>query len=54
MTSKEVAAKFRNCAEYAGWPSDNTEKIIELVNNLDQAPDVRQIAALLGAAPRRG
>lgn len=52
MTSKDVTAKFRNCAEYAAWPGDNTEKIIEFVNNLEHAPDVRKIAALLSAAPR--
>lgn len=52
MTSKDVAAKFRTCAQYAGWPSDKTEKIIELVNGLDQAPDVHEIAALLSGTPK--
>ena len=54
MTPEDVAAKFRNCAEYAGWPGDNTKKIIGLVNSLDQVPDLRNIAALLSVAPRSG
>ena len=54
MTFKDASAKFRTCAEYAGWPGDRTEKIIELVNSLEQTTDVRKIAALLSGAARRG
>jgi len=51
MTSKDVAEKFKNCAEFAAWPADKCEKVIELVNNLEQVSDVYNIADLL-AGPK--
>jgi 2-methylcitrate dehydratase PrpD len=49
MTDEEVARKFRECAEFAGWPGDRTEKIIERVLKLESVRDIREITRLLGA-----
>lgn len=47
MTFEETAAKFRGCADYAGWPKAKTEKIITFVRALDTAPDVSALLPLL-------
>src|ERR1700730_13890793 len=47
MTAEEVSAKFKGCAEYAGWPGTKTDAIIEAVANLERAADMRQLASLL-------
>jgi hypothetical protein len=44
-----VARKFRECAEFAGWPGEKTEKIIELVFRLEDVRDIRSLTRLLGA-----
>jgi 2-methylcitrate dehydratase PrpD len=49
MTEDEVAAKFRDCAQFARWPADRTEKIIALVLELEKTNDVRVLTALLHA-----
>jgi 2-methylcitrate dehydratase PrpD len=49
MTFEEASAKFRGCAEYAGWPKVKTERIIAFVRALDSAPDVRALSPLLSA-----
>ena len=49
MTFEEVAAKFRACAEYAGWPNVKTEKIIAFIKAMDSAPDVSVLSPLLSA-----
>jgi 2-methylcitrate dehydratase PrpD len=51
MTDEEVARKFRECAEFAGWPGDKTEKIIEHVLGLEKVQDIRDLTRLLGAEP---
>src|SRR3974377_193174 len=35
MTFDEAAAKFRGCAEYAGWPKAKAEKIVSFVRELE-------------------
>ena len=52
MTFEEAAAKFRGCAEYAGWPRDKTEQIIAFVRTLETAADVSALSPLLSATPR--
>jgi 2-methylcitrate dehydratase PrpD len=47
MTMEEVNSKFRGCAEYAGWSKSKTDAIIEVVGDLERAPDVKQLAKLL-------
>ena len=47
MTDEEVAAKFRLCAEYAGFPADRTEDVIETVGRLETLPDIRELTSLL-------
>lgn len=47
MSFVEVAAKFRGCAEYAGWPRDKAEKVIELTQELENMSDVNKLAPLL-------
>ena len=47
MTFDEAAAKFKGCAEFAGWPSAKTDKIISLVKTLDSVADVSTLSPLL-------
>jgi 2-methylcitrate dehydratase PrpD len=49
LSEEEVARKFRECAEFAGWPGEKTEKIIELVFRLEDVRDIRSLTRLLGA-----
>lgn len=47
MTFDEVAEKFRECAEFAGWPADRRERIVEMVNDVEALADVRMLTAAL-------
>ena len=47
MTYEEVADKFRGNAEFAKWPSQKTESIIEQVRTLESAPDMTRLTAAL-------
>ena len=47
MSYEEVADKFRECATFSRWPSDKTERVINLVKRLEDLPDVRELTALL-------
>lgn len=49
MSYDEVAEKFRLCAEYAQWPQEKANRIVEFVRTLEDAPDVRGLAALASA-----
>jgi 2-methylcitrate dehydratase PrpD len=47
MSFEEAAVKFRGCAEYAEWPKEKTESIIRFVKNLENAPDLQELAPML-------
>jgi 2-methylcitrate dehydratase PrpD len=47
MSFEEEAVKFRGCAEYAEWPKAKTENIITFVKNLENAPDLKELAPML-------
>jgi hypothetical protein len=47
MSYEQVADKFRGCAEYAHWPNEKSEKIIEAVRTLESIADIRQLSPLL-------
>jgi 2-methylcitrate dehydratase PrpD len=49
MTYEEVADKFRQCADFAQWPETKTKQIIEFVNGLEGASDMRVLTALYTA-----
>jgi 2-methylcitrate dehydratase PrpD len=49
MSEEEVARKFRECAEFAGWPANKAEKIIDLVLHLENVEDIRDLTRLLRA-----
>jgi 2-methylcitrate dehydratase PrpD len=49
MSYDEVADKFRLCAEYANWPREKTEKIVAFVRAMEDAPEMRALAALISA-----
>lgn len=49
MSYEQVADKFRGCAEYAHWPKEKTEKIIQMVRTLESIGDIRQLTSLLSA-----
>lgn len=51
MTDEEVAAKFRLCAEYAGFPADRAEDVIETVGRLETLPDIRELTKRLAGPP---
>lgn len=46
MTFDEVAAKFEDCARFAGWPHDRTAAIVQNVRTLERLPDVRTLSKL--------
>jgi len=50
MSFDEAAAKFRGCAEFAGWPKAKTERIIMFVKTLQTVSDVSALSPLLSAA----
>jgi 2-methylcitrate dehydratase PrpD len=47
MTYEEVAEKFHGCCAFAKWPKDKADCIVEVVRNLEQLKDVRELTALL-------
>ena len=49
MSFEEVADKFRECAEYAAWPSAAAEEAIGLVRNLEKLDDASKLARLFGS-----
>jgi 2-methylcitrate dehydratase PrpD len=51
MTPDEVEAKFRDCARFASWPEDKTERIIALVGALDHVVSIRELTACLARSP---
>ena len=46
MSYDECADKFRGCAEFAKWPTDNAEKIIDTVRSLEKLKDIRELMKL--------
>lgn len=50
MSETEVADKFRECAEYAGWPAGKAERAIGLILRLEELKDVRELTRHLAAA----
>lgn len=46
MHYQDVAEKFRTCCDYARWPRQSTERLIELVQQLETLKDIRQLTAL--------
>ena len=46
MSYEEVADKFRDCAAFAQWPREKTERIVDSVRHLEQAADVRALTAV--------
>jgi 2-methylcitrate dehydratase PrpD len=49
MTYDEVADKFRGNAEFAKWPSEKAESVIEIVKTLEREPDMSRLTAALAS-----
>lgn len=47
MTEEQVADKVRGCAEFAQWPADRTERIIEMALDIEHVDNVRDLTALM-------
>jgi 2-methylcitrate dehydratase PrpD len=47
MTYEEVADKFRGNSEFAKWPRQKAESVIEQVKALEMAPDVGRLTTAL-------
>ncbi|MBZ5642244.1 MAG: MmgE/PrpD family protein [Acidobacteriia bacterium] len=47
MTYEEVADKFRGNAEFAKWPKQKAESVIEMVKSLESLPDMTRLTAAL-------
>ncbi|MGA2992424.1 MAG: MmgE/PrpD family protein [Candidatus Korobacteraceae bacterium] len=47
MSYGEVADKFRECATFSRWPSAKAEKVIAMVEKLEELPKVAELTALL-------
>jgi len=50
MTYDDVAEKFQECADYARWPSDKADRVVELVHEFEALPDMKALSAALSAA----
>jgi 2-methylcitrate dehydratase PrpD len=46
MSYDEVAEKFHGCADFAQWPSDSAQRIVELVRHLEDLDDMRKLTRL--------
>ncbi len=46
-SSLAVADKFRECTQFANWPDDKSEAIIETVRKLEELDNVQELTALL-------
>jgi 2-methylcitrate dehydratase PrpD len=46
MSYDEVADKFRGCAAFAEWPTAKANQVVELMQKLEELPDVRTLTAL--------
>jgi 2-methylcitrate dehydratase PrpD len=51
MNEDEVAQKFRECADFAQWPAEQSERIIALVLELEEVNDIRTLTRLLRPVP---
>jgi 2-methylcitrate dehydratase PrpD len=49
MTEDEVANKFRECAEFAGFEKQRSDRIINLVLNLELVKNISELTGLLRA-----
>ena len=47
MTYEEVAEKFRGNAEFAKWPKEKAESVIEQVKSVESAPDMSRLTSAL-------
>jgi 2-methylcitrate dehydratase PrpD len=47
MTYEEVAEKFRECADYAGWNQPRTDTVIEMVGELESLRAIGDLTAQL-------
>jgi 2-methylcitrate dehydratase PrpD len=47
MTYDEVADKFRGNAEFAKWPKQKTESIIEMTKTIETLPNLSKLTAAL-------
>jgi 2-methylcitrate dehydratase PrpD len=47
MSYEEVADKFRGCADFAKWPTQKAEMVIEVVKSLERAPDLTKLTGAL-------
>jgi hypothetical protein len=47
MSYHEVAGKFRGCADFAKWPRQKGDTVIEFVKSMESAPDVSRLTAML-------
>lgn len=47
MSFDEVAAKFDACAQFAGWPAERAERVVELVSSLPELASLDELLACL-------
>lgn len=47
MSYDEVAGKFRECAEFAGWNKDRAESVVGMVAEFETMPDLSALTAAL-------
>jgi 2-methylcitrate dehydratase PrpD len=47
MSYEEVADKFRGCADFAKWPRQKAEAVIEFVKTLESAKDISRLTGML-------
>ncbi|MEO8593995.1 MAG: MmgE/PrpD family protein [Candidatus Solibacter sp.] len=47
MSYQEVADKFLDCAAFARWPRDKSNRVIDMVGKLESLADIRMLTGLL-------
>jgi hypothetical protein len=49
MNYQALAEKFRDCAEYAGWPAAKAEGVIQMVHDLENVPDIGSLTRMIAS-----
>jgi 2-methylcitrate dehydratase PrpD len=49
MSFEEVSDKFRECADFARFPKERTENVIDMVRDLETLRSINQLTGLLGS-----
>jgi len=47
MSFDDVAGKFQDCAAFAKWPKQKSDRVVEMVRKLETVGNIRDLTALV-------